>query len=226
MEADATSASGVFAQLVDYVLHMDVHLNYLIGAMGPWIYVLVFLVIFCETGLVITPFLPGDSFLFALGTLCAVDDAYLNVYLLAVLLMAAGILGDATNYAIGRYFGPKVFRSKTSFLFNERHLETAQRFYDKYGGKAIILARFLPIVRTFAPFVAGIGKMTYRRFAVFNVIGAVAWVGIFLFVGYRFAQNEFVKNKFHYVILAIIVISLIPVIIELIQARRLRKSKA
>ena len=226
MEADATSASGVFAYLVDLVLHMDVHLNDLVGTMGPWIYVFLFLIIFCETGLVITPFLPGDSLLFALGALCAVENAYLSYPVLAVLLVAAGIIGDATNYAIGRYFGPKVFRSKTSFLFNERHLATAQRFYDKYGGKTIILARFLPIIRTFAPFVAGIGNMTYRRFAVFNVVGAVAWVGLFLSGGYWFGNIPAVKRNFHIVILAIIVISLMPVIIEFIQARRLRKSEA
>lgn len=226
MELAEASASGFIAQLVDYVLRMDVHLNELAGTMGPWIYVLVFLVIFCETGLVVTPFLPGDSFLFALGALCAVENAYLSFPLLAVLLTVAGIIGDATNYAIGRYFGPKVFRSKTSFLFNERHLATAQRFYDKYGGKTIILARFLPIIRTFAPFVAGIGNMAYRRFAVFNVVGAVAWVGIFLTGGYWFGNIPSVKQNFHVVILAIIVISVMPVIIEFIQARRLRKNEA
>jgi membrane-associated protein len=226
MEADATSAGGVFAYLVDLVLHMDVHLNDLVGTMGPWIYVFLFLIIFCETGLVITPFLPGDSLLFALGALCAVENAYLSYPVLFVLLVAAGIIGDATNYAIGRYFGPRVFRSKTSFLFNERHLATAQRFYDKYGGKTIILARFLPIIRTFAPFVAGVGNMAYRRFAVFNVVGAVAWVGMFLSGGYWFGNIPAIKRNFHIVILAIIVISVMPVIIELIQARRLRKSEA
>jgi membrane-associated protein len=225
MEVAEASASGVLAYLVDLVLHMDVHLNELIGTMGPWIYVFLFMIIFCETGLVITPFLPGDSLLFALGALCAVENAYLSYPMLGVLLIVAGILGDATNYAIGRYFGPKVFRSKTSFLFNERHLATAQRFYDKYGGKTIILARFLPIIRTFAPFVAGIGNMSYRRFAVFNVVGAVAWVGMFLSGGYWFGNRPFVKDNFHIVIVAIIVISLLPMVFELIQARRLRKAE-
>jgi membrane-associated protein len=223
MDVAEASVSGVFSYLIDLVLHMDVHLNDLIGTMGPWIYVFLFLVIFCETGLVITPFLPGDSLLFALGALCAVENAYLSYPVLLVLLISAGVLGDATNYAIGRYFGPKVFRSKTSLLFNDRHLESAQRFYDKYGGKTIILARFLPIIRTFAPFVAGIGKMMYRRFAVFNVVGAMAWVGIFLSGGLWFGNIPAVKRNFHVVIVAIIVISVIPVVIEFIQARRLRK---
>lgn len=225
MEAAAASATGIFGYLVDVVLHMDVHLNELIGTMGPWIYVFLFAIIFCETGLVITPILPGDSLLFALGALCAVDNAYLSYPLLAILLIAAGILGDATNYTIGRYFGPRVFRSKTSFLFNERHLASAQRFYDKYGGKTIVLARFMPIIRTFAPFVAGIGEMKYPRFAAYNVIGAVAWVGMFLSAGYWFGNIPAVKEQFHIVIVAIIVISLLPMLIELIQARRLRKAE-
>jgi membrane-associated protein len=226
MEAAAASATGIFGYLVDLVLHMDVHLNELVGTMGPWIYVLLFAIIFCETGLVITPILPGDSLLFALGALCAVENAYLSYPLLAILLIAAGILGDATNYTIGRYFGPRVFRSKTSFLFNERHLASAQRFYDKYGGKTIVLARFMPIIRTFAPFVAGIGEMKYPRFAAYNVIGAVAWVGMFLSGGYWFGNIPAVKERFHIVIVAIIVISLVPMGIELVQARRLRKVEA
>lgn len=226
MEAAAASDPGIFAYLVDLVLHMDVHLNELIETMGPWIYVLLFAIIFCETGLVITPILPGDSLLFALGALCAVENAYLSYPLLGILLITAGILGDATNYTIGRYFGPRVFRSKTSFLFNERHLATAQRFYDKHGGKTIILARFMPIIRTFAPFVAGVGEMKYPRFAAYNVIGAVAWVGIFLTAGFWFGNIPAVKERFHIVIIAIIVVSLMPMGIEMIQARRLRKAEA
>ena len=226
MDVVAVSMTGVLGSLVDFVLNMDVELNRLVGMMGPWIYVLMFAIIFCETGLVITPFLPGDSLLFALGALCAVEDAHLSYPLLAVLLVVAGIIGDATNYAIGHFFGPKVFRSKTSFLFNERHLASAQRFYDKYGGKTIILARFVPIIRTFAPFVAGIGNMSYRRFVVFNVTGAVAWVGIFLTAGYWFGNIPAVKRNFHIVIVGIIIISVIPMVVELIKARRERKNEA
>ena len=206
-------------EALDVVLHLDAHLNEWIGMTGPWIYPLLFLVIFCETGLVVTPFLPGDSLLFALGALTATENAALSLPLLCVLLVAAGIIGDAVNYAAGRFAGPKVFTSDTSRLWNKDHLLKAQAFYERHGGKAIIFARFVPIIRTFAPFVAGIGKMQYARFAAFNVSGAVAWVLGFLLAGHTFGDIPAVKRNFHFVIFGIIVVSFLPVIVEFLRAR-------
>src|SRR5262249_26965695 len=160
-------------QAIDIFLHLDTHLNDLAGALGGWLYSVLFLIIFCETGLVVTPFLPGDSLLFAIGALAAIEGSPLQIPLILVLLSLAGVSGDAVNYAIGYRVGPRVFTSETSRLLNKRHLLRTQAFYEKYGGKTIILARFMPVVRTFAPFVAGIGKMRYARFALFNVIGGV-----------------------------------------------------
>lgn len=187
---------------------------------GTALYVILFLVVFAETGLVVTPFLPGDSLLFALGALCAQPEFPLGVVQSGVLLIAAAILGDAVNYSIGYRIGPKVFASESSRLLNKQHLLKAQRFYEKHGGKAIIIARFVPIIRTFAPFVAGIGRMNYRRFALFNVTGAIAWVCLFLVAGYQFGNLPAIKRNFQVVILAIIVISVMPIVIELIRARR------
>jgi membrane-associated protein len=202
------------------LIHLDETLNQLAAWAGPWLYVILFAIIFAETGLVATPFLPGDSLLFAVGALAATPGSTLNLPLVAVLLCIAAITGDAVNYAIGAKFGPAVFRSETSWLLNKRHLEEAQRFYEKHGGKTIVLARFIPIVRTFAPFVAGIGRMSYARFALFNVSGGIVWVLLFLLAGYWFGGQEFVKKQFHYVILGIIVISLLPAIWEFLRARR------
>lgn len=187
-------------------------------------YVVLFLIIFCETGLVVMPFLPGDSLLFAVGALCALEESGLSLGLMIVLLLIAAILGDAVNYSIGKYLGPAVFRSDTSRLLNKKHLLHTQRFYEKHGGKTIILARFIPIVRTFAPFVAGIGNMNYSRFALFNITGACFWVIGFLGLGYVFGNMPIIKQQFHYVILAIIIISVIPAVIEVIRARQ--ESKA
>ncbi len=207
-------------ELVDIVLHLDRHLNAWAGDLGGWLYALLFLVVFAETGLVVTPFLPGDSLLFAVGALSATDGSPISVWLVGILLMIAAIIGDAVNYAIGRRIGPKVFSSETSRLLNKEHLLRAQAFYERHGGKTIIIARFVPIIRTFAPFVAGIGQMSYPRFAFYNVIGAVSWVWSFLLLGFWFGNREIVKKNFTVVILAIIVISLIPAVIEFVKARR------
>jgi membrane-associated protein len=190
------------------------------AALGPWFYGLLFLVIFCETGLVVTPFLPGDSLLFAVGALAAAQGSALSMPLLLALLIVAAVVGDAVNYAIGYRLGPKVFKYEKSRLFNRKHLLRAQEFYEKYGNKTIILARFVPIVRTFAPFVAGIGKMQYRRFLVYNVVGAVAWVALCLSSGYLFGQVPWVKENFEAVAVAIVVISVLPMVVEYVLARR------
>jgi membrane-associated protein len=207
----------VLSQLIDLFLHLDVHLLAAVGTLGPWFYVLLFAIVFCETGLVVTPFLPGDSLLFAVGALAAAEGSQLSLPLLTVLLLVAAILGDAVNYAIGFRVGPRIFYREDSWWLNKRHLLEAQKFYVKYGGKTIFLARFLPIVRTFAPFVAGIGRMSYRRFAIFNVVGAFVWVLSFLLAGYFFGNLPGIKRNFHYVIVAIIVISLIPIAVEMVR---------
>ncbi|MDX2169468.1 MAG: DedA family protein [Deltaproteobacteria bacterium] len=205
---------------IDIFLHLDVHLNELAGSLGPWLYVLLFAIIFAETGLVVTPFLPGDSLLFAVGALAAMEGSPLHPGNIAVLLCIAAVLGDALNYAIGARIGPRVFTSETSRLLNKEHLVRTQHFYEKYGGKTIIIARFMPIVRTFAPFVAGIGQMRYARFAAYNVVGGIVWVCAFIFAGYFFGNVPVVKRNFHLVILAIIVISVLPPVIEFLRARR------
>jgi membrane-associated protein len=211
----------MFEQLVSYinwaaefVLHMDVHLNALVAMAGPWIYLILFLIIFCETGIVVTPFLPGDSLLFALGALAAVENAVLSLPLLFCVLFVAAVLGDATNYYFGQRIGPRVFSSDTSRFLNRQHLLRTQEFYEKHGGKTIVLARFVPIIRTFAPFVAGIGKMSYARFAMFNVTGAFAWVVSFLVLGNLFGNLPSIKQNFHFVIFGIIGISVLPVVVE------------
>ncbi|HWP35207.1 MAG TPA: DedA family protein [Thermodesulfobacteriota bacterium] len=208
------------AEILDLFLHLDRHLNTLAGLLGPWLYLLLFAVVFCETGLVVTPFLPGDSLLFAVGALAAMDGSPLSLPLLAAVLIAAAVLGDAVNYAIGYRVGPRVFRRDDSRLFNRRHLLRTQRFYERHGGKTIVLARFVPIVRTFAPFVAGIGRMRYRRFAVFNVAGAVVWVLLFLLAGYRFGSLPLVQRHFELVIVAIVLLSLLPAAVEYLRGRR------
>lgn len=204
----------------DIITHLNVHLADWARDMGGWLYVVLFLIIFCETGLVVTPFLPGDSLLFAVGALCALDGSPLMVGIIVPLLIVAAVLGDAVNYSVGRHVGPRVFRSETSLLLNRKHLVRTQSFYEKYGGKTIIIARFVPIIRTFAPFVAGIGHMRYRRFAAFNVIGAVAWVGSFIPAGYLFGNLEYVQKRFHLVIFAIIGLSVLPAAIEILREWR------
>jgi membrane-associated protein len=205
-------------QGIDIFFHLDAHLNDWTTLLGPWLYLLLFAIVFCETGLVVTPILPGDSLLFAVGALAAVDGSSLRLMPLLLLLIAAAILGDAVNYLLGYRAGPKVFKYEHARLFNKKHLVRTQHFYEKYGGKTIILARFIPIVRTFAPFVAGIGKMGYARFAVFNVVGGVAWVLTFLLGGYFLGES--LKDQFHFVIVAILVISVSPLVVEFLRARR------
>jgi membrane-associated protein len=212
--------------LFDFILHIDEHLVRLINTMGGWVYALLFLIVFAETGLVVTPFLPGDSLLFAVGTLCAVEGSPLNVYAVSLLLFVAAVLGDAVNYQIGYRIGPKVFKSDTSRWLNKKHLLKTQEFYERYGGKAIIIARFVPVIRTFAPFVAGVGQMRYRRFVAFNVIGAALWVLLLVPAGYLFANVPFVKKNFEVVILMIIGLSVMPVVIEILREWRASKKKA
>jgi membrane-associated protein len=208
------------SNFVDIFLHLDQHLNQWAEAMGTGLYILLFLIVFCETGLVVTPFLPGDSLLFAVGALAATEGSPIQLPLVGVLLFIAAVIGDAVNYAIGARVGPKVFAQESSRFLNKKHLERTHRFYEKYGGKTIIFARFVPIVRTFAPFVAGIGKMTYRRFATFNVVGGFAWVAIFLIAGYAFGNLPIVKKYFQLVIIGIIVLSVLPAVVEILRARR------
>jgi membrane-associated protein len=203
--------------VLDVILHLNLHLVEWSQLMGGWLYVVLFLVVFCETGLVVTPFLPGDSLLFAVGSLCALNGSPLQIGLVIPLLIVAAVLGDAVNYAVGRRLGPKVFSREDSWLLNKKHLLRTQEFYERHGGKTIIIARFVPIIRTFAPFVAGVGEMGYRRFAMFNVVGAVAWVVLITPVGYMFAHNEFVQKRFHMVIFAIIGISLVPLAVEFLR---------
>lgn len=188
--------------------------------MGPWLYLVLFLIIFAETGLVVTPFLPGDSLLFAAGALCAVEATGLNVHFLAAILIVAGILGDAVNYAVGFFVGPKVFTSDTSWFLNRKHLIRTEEFYHKHGPFTIVIARFVPIVRTFAPFVAGIGKMKYRRFFAYNVSGALAWVLSFIYGGFLFGNVPAVKQNFHVVIVGIIIVSVMPMVVEWFRHRR------
>ena len=201
------------AKAVDFFLHLDAHLGELIQQYGTWTYAILTLVVFCETGLVVTPFLPGDSLLFAAGALAALPASPLSVWVLFLLLTAAAIAGDTVNYWIGNKIGPRAFAGNIKFL-NKDHLARTQQFYETYGGKAIIIARFVPIVRTFAPFVAGIGTMNYARFIVYNVVGAILWVAICLFGGYFFGNLAFVKENFSIVILAIIFISILPGVYE------------
>lgn len=203
---------------IDIVLHLDQHLAWLVSQYGVWTYSILFLIIFCETGLVVTPFLPGDSLLFALGALSATPDS-LNPILLCVLLMIAAIIGDNLNYWIGRSIGPKIFSKENSLLFNKSYLIRTEHFYDRYGAKAVIIARFVPIVRTFAPFVAGIGRMKYAKFLAFSVIGGTLWICGLIAVGYFFGNIPFVKKNFGIVIVAIILISVLPAIIEFLRSR-------
>ena len=206
--------------VIDLILHLDKHLSVLSNSLGHWMYVVLFAVVFCETGLIVTPFLPGDSLLFAVGALIALPDAGLSFPLMFALLTLAAVLGDAVNYRVGKVIGPRVFRSEKSRLLNKDHLLKSQRFYEKHGGKAIFLARFVPIVRTFAPFVAGAGNMNYARFWMFNISGAITWVSLCLTAGYIFGNMEIVKKNFSLVMLGIIFLSIVPIGFEWWRDRR------
>lgn len=203
--------------VIDFILHIDQHLTALSAQYGMWIYAILFLIIFCETGLVATPFLPGDSLLFAAGGIAAVGR--MNIHIMVLILLIAAILGDAVNFMIGKYFGAKLFSNPDSKIFRRAYLEKTHAFYEKHGGKTIIIARFVPIVRTFAPFVAGMGDMHYGRFIRYNIIGALAWVLLFSYLGYFFANIPLVKNNLGLVLGAIIVISILPAVIEIVRAK-------
>lgn len=205
------------AQFLDLVLHLDKHLTVLIQTYGTWVYLILFLIIYCETGLVVTPFLPGDSLLFVAGALAGLGA--LDVHGLFALLVVASFAGDNTNYWIGRYIGPRIFKRQRSRFFNPAHLTRTQRFYEKHGGKTLVLARFLPIVRTFAPFVAGIGHMHYPKFMFFSFSGSVFWIGFFIYGGYYFGNIPFVKNNLTLFILGIIVLSISPAIIGFVRQK-------
>lgn len=208
--------SAFFSQIIDIFLHLDKNLAIVIAQYGVLTYGLLFLIVFMETGFVVTPFLPGDSLLFAGGALAAAGS--LNIWLTYFLLLGAAILGDTANYWLGYFVGPKIFEHENRFI-KRKHLQDAHAFYEKHGGKAIILARFIPIVRTFAPFVAGISKMTYGHFIAYNFVGGIAWVSLFIWGGYFFGNLPFVKANFHYVVLVIIILSLVPIAYEFIKSR-------
>lgn len=207
-------------QIIDFILHIDTHLVTLTAEYGAWLYVILFLIVFCETGLVVTPVLPGDSLLFAAGAVAASSAGNLNIHVIVLVLLAAAILGDAFNFTIGKFFGEKLFSNPNSKIFKQEYLAKTHAFYDKYGGKTIILARFVPIVRTFAPFVAGMGKMHYGRFIRYNIIGAALWVVLFSYAGYFFANTEIVRKNMSLVLAGIIAVSLLPMAVEIIRVKR------
>jgi membrane-associated protein len=207
---------------LDLVLHLDTHLQALTAQYGAWIYAILFAVIFCETGLVVTPFLPGDSLLFVAGTLSATGNPY--VHDLFLVLAAASFLGDNTNYWIGHYLGPRLFRHEKSRLLNPAHLKRTQSFYDRYGAKTVFMARFVPIVRTFAPFVAGMGKMRYSRFLFYSFSGSIAWTGSLIYAGHFFGNVPAVRQNLSVVIIAIVVISILPGVIEILRSRARNKA--
>lgn len=211
--------------LVDFILHIDVHLAELVAQYGMWIYAILFLILFCETGLVVTPFLPGDSLLFVAGALAALPGNDLNVHVMVALLVVAAVLGDAVNYTIGRLFGERLFSNPNSKIFRRSHLDKTHAFYARHGGKTIILARFVPIVRTFAPFVAGMGHMSYRHFALFNVTGALLWVLLFSYAGYLFGDLPVVQENLKLLIVGIILVSILPGVIEVWRHRRQAKQQ-
>jgi membrane-associated protein len=213
----------LISTVIEYILHLDRYLGQIIQAYHTWTYLFMFFIIFMETGFVITPFLPGDSLLFAAGTLAGLGQ-YLHLGVLYVIFSAAAIAGDTANYWIGHYIGPRAFSGNIRFLKKE-YLDRTHAFYEKYGGKTIIIARFIPIIRTFAPFVAGIGAMTYPKFIAYNVIGGLAWVALFVFGGYFFGKLPLIQQNFSFVLLAIIFISVLPAIIEVIRShQQARKS--
>ena len=215
---------GYVRWFFDFFMHLDVHLNEIIGQYGLWTYLILTLIIFCETGLVVTPILPGDSLLFAAGALAASENSPLKVYWLLIILGAAAVAGDTVNYWIGHLVGPKVFQ-QDSRVFKKEYLLRTHKFYEKYGGKTIIIARFIPIIRTFAPFVAGIGDMTYLKFISYNIVGGLAWICAFTLGGYYFGNIPVVKHNFTLVIIAIILISVMPGVIEYLRARYGKKTE-
>ena len=224
--------SPLMQTLIDFILHIDAHLLELASRYGGWLYGILFAIVFAETGLVVTPFLPGDSLLFAAGALAATPGPtgapILRVELVTGLLLVAAILGDAVNYAVGHYVGPKVFTATDESgllhkLLNRRHLAQAHAFFERYGGKAVVLGRFVPIVRTFVPFVAGAGAMTYATFAFYNVVGAILWVGVCVSLGYVFGNVPIVKQNFSLVMLGIIFVSVLPAVFEILKHRRTKK---
>ncbi len=204
---------------IDLILHIDQYLTLIITQVGAWTYVLLFLVIFIETGLVITPFLPGDSLLFAAGALTALDNSPLDLYILYLVVATAAVLGDTANYWIGKEIGPRVFTEKIPFLKKE-YLDRTHTFYEEHGNITIFLARFIPIIRTFAPFVAGIGRMSYKHFLSYNIFGGIIWTALFVFGGHFFGNLPIVKNHFSFVLIAIILISLVPAVVEYFQSRK------
>ncbi len=206
--------------IIDFVLHLDKHLGLILESVGLWSYLLFFAVIFAETGLVVTPFLPGDSLVFTLGALAAVKDSPLHIGWVFVVLSVAAILGDSANYAIGKYFGSIILKKQGAWFLKKEHIERTHRFYEKYGSKTIVLARFVPIVRTFAPFVAGVGRMSYPHFLTYNVVGGLLWITLFAFGGYFFGNTPMVQKNFGFVIIAIIIISILPAVIEIWKEKR------
>lgn len=205
-------------QFIDLFIHLDRHLTEITRDYGPWTYAILFAIIFCETGLVVTPLLPGDSLLFTAGAIASLGS--LDVTTMIVLLIIAAVLGDLVNYWVGHWMGPAVFRHEDGWIFKKEYLERTHRFYERYGAKTIVIARFVPIVRTFAPFVAGVGRMTYWRFAVYNVTGGILWVLVCVLAGYYFGNIPVVKRNFTLVIMAIILLSILPVVIEVVRERR------
>ncbi len=203
--------------VISFILHVDVHLLELFNQYGLWIYGILFLIIFCETGLVVTPFLPGDSLLFATGAL--VVGTTLDVNVMALVCITAAILGNIVNYTIGHFFGEQLFRNPNSKIFRRDYLQKAQDFYARHGGKTIVMTRFVPIIRTFAPFAAGMSAMTYKRFLVYNVVGALLWVGLFLYAGYYFGNLPIVRKNFTLLIFGILILSVLPIVIEAWKAR-------
>lgn len=206
--------------VIDFILHIDAHLAELVAEYGVWVYAILFLILFCETGLVVTPFLPGDSLLFVAGAIAALPTNDLNVHLMVAVMITAAIIGDAVNYTIGRLFGERLFSNPNSKIFRRSYLDKTHAFYERHGGKTIILARFVPIVRTFAPFVAGMGHMSYRRFAFYNVTGAFIWVLLFTYAGYLFGNLPFIQENLKLLIVVIIVLSILPGVIEIIRHKR------
>jgi len=214
----------LIAKLIDVLVHLDRHLLEIARDYGPGVYALLFLIVFCETGLVVTPFLPGDSLLFVAGTLAG--GGVINIHLLVLVLILAAVVGDSLNFAIGRWIGPRVFRYDDSWFFKRAYVERTHRYFERYGGRTIIIARFVPVVRTYAPFVAGVGQMQYVRFFMFNVVGAVVWVALIAYAGYLFGTVPVVKENLTLVIFGIIVLSISPAIVEVLRHKLKRSSEA
>lgn len=211
--------------LLDFILHIDRYMVWIVQEYHTWTYIILFLIIFCETGLVVTPFLPGDSLLFVAGAITALPGMPLEINLLAFILFAAAVAGDSCNYMIGHFFGRKLFSNPNSKIFKQSHLDKTHEFYKKYGGKTIIIARFVPIVRTFAPFVAGMGKMHYYYFMLYNLIGGALWIALFCYAGYFFGNFPFIKENLKLLVVAIVVISILPAIVEMIRVKMKSRNK-